>query len=74
MKLTLRSAREHLRSLGMALIKTEWDDYRVRFVGDPPGNGYFTNDLEDAVQTAKAMYAQRQRMHNASGHHGRFMN
>lgn len=74
-ELTFNSAREYIRKLGMALVKTGYDDeLRVRFVGDPPGHGYFTDDLVDAVQTAKAMYAQRQRMHDAPARHGRFVN
>lgn len=70
-KLTFRSAREYVRHLGMTLVKTEGDDYRVRFIGDPPGYGYFTDDLEDAVRTAKAMFEARNAQ-GAAHHRGRF--
>lgn len=63
-RLTLQDAREYVRHLGMSLVKTEYDEFRVRFVGDPKGNGYFTSDLEDAVRTAKAMFeARSERLH-----------
>lgn len=60
-KLTMREARAAVRAVGLRLESTGWDDYRVFHIDDRNNEdrGYFTPDLEDAVDTAKAMAAER---------------
>jgi acyl carrier protein phosphodiesterase len=58
-QLTLRQAQEHLRGVGMTLVKRD-NELVVKFAGtsnDAPAN-YFTNDLDDAVRTGLDMAAR----------------
>lgn len=59
--LTQKEAIEICRGFGYTLKRTGWDDeYVVKLKGDRnPDTGYFTNDLQDAVSTAEAMYEAR---------------
>jgi|KBSMisStaDraftv2_1062788.scaffolds.fasta_scaffold3539460_1 hypothetical protein len=53
-------AKREVRDLGMVLKRTEFDDFRVTFRGErDPDAGYFANDLDDAVDTAWAMFEER---------------
>jgi hypothetical protein len=58
--MTLATAKKECAALGYTLIKDrEWDQYIVKPQGarsDDP-RAYFTNDLDDAVGTARAMAA-----------------
>jgi hypothetical protein len=60
-KLTMREARATIRATGLRIKSTGWDDYRVYWPEDAKQTerGYFTTDLEDAIDTAKAMAAER---------------
>jgi hypothetical protein len=51
-------AKAAIRELGMTFRKTEWNEYRVAFPGDEDSASY-TNELEDAIGTARAMHAHR---------------
>lgn len=53
-KLTDKVAFATIRSLGLSVTKLD-GEYRIRIPGSPPDEGYFTTDLQDAVDTAKAM-------------------
>lgn len=64
--LTLAAAKVELRSLGMTINKNQFDEYRVNFSG-PEGteaNAYYTNDLDDAVKSGRAMAERRDLMKN----------
>ncbi len=57
-RLTLADAKHLVRPLGFTLVKRD-GEYIVKPAGssiDDP-RSYFTNDLLDAVQTARAMHA-----------------
>lgn len=51
----LTAARAKLGAHGMLIQKTEWGDYRVYPRGSGPDEGYFTDDLGDAVATGMSM-------------------
>lgn len=51
----LTAARAKLATRGMLIQKTEWGDYRVYPRGSGPDEGYFTDDLDDAVATGMSM-------------------
>lgn len=53
-KLTIKQAKLQMPS-GFVLSKDQAGEYVVRQRGSPAGEGYFTNDLRDAVDTAKDM-------------------
>lgn len=61
MTTTMREARRKLRALGLRIKSTGWDDYRVYWPEDANNRetGYFTPDLQDAIETAHAMAAER---------------
>ena len=56
-KMTLGRAREHLRGHGMHIKRTEGGDFRVAHPGGEKSeaSAYYTNDLDDAVETGKDM-------------------
>lgn len=45
---------------GMVLTKN-CDEFRVNFKGGKESTAYYTNDLEDAVMTAKSMWTSIQK-------------
>lgn len=54
--LTQQQAFDQIKKLGMAVRKTPEGEYRVAFPGrDTEASAYYTNDLQDAIDTAKAM-------------------
>jgi hypothetical protein len=57
--MTLQEAKSIARHLGLALRKVRSGDYRVNFrdVNEPAP--YYTDDLEDAVNTAVEMARKR---------------
>lgn len=57
---TLKQAKAELKDLGLTLKKTEFDEYRVSF-GNVERSAYYTNDLDDAVETGLVM-AQHKRV------------
>jgi hypothetical protein len=56
MRLKLKAAQSDLRAIGITLRKVE-DDYQVYPKGDT-SKAYFTNDIEDAFNTGRAIAAQ----------------
>lgn len=72
MTITMREARAKARALGLRIKSTGWDDYRVYWPEEANDSerGYFTPDLQDAIDTAHAMAAERaakqQRQENAA--------
>ena len=54
--MTYREAQLEAHSLGMILRKTLHEEYRVAFPGRlSEASAYYTNDLEDAVETMRDM-------------------
>lgn len=51
---TLKNAQARVRRWGMSLRKND-GEYRVNFSGGREATAYYTNDLEDAVDTAFAL-------------------
>jgi hypothetical protein len=54
--MTLQEAKSIARHLGLTLRKVRSGDYRVNF---RDGNAYYTDNLEDAVNTAVEMARKR---------------
>ena len=54
-RLTLAMVRAELRAVGVAITKTEWDEYRVNFRGGNEATAYYTPSLMDAHETGLAM-------------------
>jgi hypothetical protein len=52
--MNLLEAKRELRACGMTIRRRD-GEYRVNFVGDCEALAYYTNDIEDAVATAKLM-------------------
>lgn len=63
-RLTLRYVRDELRELGVTVKKDQAGDFVVRIKGSPPDHGYFTRDIRDALDTGRAMAAEKQRNMN----------
>ena len=57
MKMTVKQAKAELKSLGLTIKKMECGDYRVAVAYDNNAEvcAYYTNDLRDAVATARIM-------------------
>lgn len=55
-----KKAQAELRTLGITLRKTD-GEYRVAFAGKgTESSAYYTNDIEDAVNTGRAMFNKRE--------------
>lgn len=52
---TLKAARILIREAGCVIRRTDWGEYRVNFRGGKEATAYYTTDLTDAVDTARAM-------------------
>lgn len=52
---TFAEAKERLARVGVTIVKTEWDDYRVNVKGYGETTASYTDDLEDAIGTGFAM-------------------
>lgn len=63
-RLTQAYVRDQLRPLGVSISKRQENEYHVRVIGSPAGEGYFTPDLRDALDTGRAMAAEKQRNTN----------
>ena len=57
-KTTIKQAKAELKPLNMTLNKNQYDEYRVGFRGCTEAECYRTNDIDDAVATAKHMFAR----------------
>lgn len=63
-RITFKAAADELRPLGVSLTRTAVPgEFRVALAGQPArkAQGYFTEDLQDAVNTGRAMAAERAR-------------
>jgi hypothetical protein len=66
--MTLQEAKSIARHLGLTLRQVRSGDYRVNFRDGNETTAYYTNDLEDAVNTAVEMVRLREReLHRAMG-------
>jgi hypothetical protein len=63
--MTLQEAKSIARHLGLTLRKVRSGDYRVNFRDGNETTAYYTDSLEDAVNTAVEM--ARKRAHPACG-------
>jgi hypothetical protein len=54
MKLTLAFVRTELRQLKLVITHVD-DEYRVNFRNGREATAYYTNDLQDALDTGQAM-------------------
>lgn len=52
--MTFEAARDAIRTIGCSL-RLKGGEYRVNFFGGKEETAYYTNDLSDAIETAKAM-------------------
>lgn len=57
--MTLQEAKSIARHFGLTLRKTRSGDYRVNFRDGNETTGYYTDNLEDAVNTAGEMARKR---------------
>ena len=58
--MTLQEAKSIARHLGLTLRHVRSGDYRVNFRDGNETTAYYTNDLEDAVNTAVEMARKRE--------------
>ena len=58
--MTLQEAKSIARHLGLTLRHVRSGDYRVNFRDGNDTTAYYTNDLEDAVNTAVEMARKRE--------------
>ena len=58
--MTLQEAKSIARHLGLTLRQVRSGDYRVNFRDGNETTAYYTNDLEDAVNTAVEMVRKRE--------------
>jgi hypothetical protein len=68
-RLTFAAVQATLREHGVTIFRTaEPGEFRVRLTDAPPRTGYYTTDLQDALDTGKAMARERDvRLHAAAG-------
>lgn len=53
---TLTEVREALRAEGLTVTRTgHGQEVKVRVKGSPAGEGYFTDDMQDALDTGRDM-------------------
>lgn len=53
--LTSREVRTKFKTLGLTISKTDYDEWRVNFMGGKEATAYYTDDLEDAYLTGCRM-------------------
>jgi hypothetical protein len=61
--MTIKEAIKELQNIGIVLTKSV-GEFRVNFRGGSEATAYYTNDLEDAVETGKSMKRERQPQEN----------
>ena len=59
MTLTMARARDQLRPLGLSITRPIGRDIRVNFTRGVEATAYYTNDLQDAVNTGRDMAERR---------------
>jgi hypothetical protein len=57
-KITQENVRKKLKSKGMTLRARD-GEYRVNFKDGPDSDIYYTNDLQDALETGLAMHRRK---------------
>jgi hypothetical protein len=57
--LTMAWVKPELAAIGVSIRKDESGDYRVNFRGFPEDTAYYCPDLDDAYDTAVAMYRRQ---------------
>lgn len=57
--LTLKAAQQLAREAGCTLKANQFDEYRVNLRHGSEATAYYTSDLNDAVNTARAMGIDR---------------
>ena len=66
--MTLQEAKSIARHLGLTLRRVRSGDYRVNFPNENEATAYYTDSLEDAVDTAVEMVRKREReLHRTMG-------
>lgn len=55
--MTYTEAKRIVKALGLRITKTDYDEYRVALASDAEASAYYATDLDDAVDTARAMAA-----------------
>jgi len=59
-KLTLTTVKAELSRIGVVIKRdADWGEYRVNFRNGREGTAYYTGDLQDALDTGRAMIAQQ---------------
>ena len=56
--MTIKQAKAVLAPLNITIRRSYGEEFCVRIKGSPAGHGYFTTDINDAVQTGKLMAQQ----------------
>lgn len=54
-KLTIAAAKKQINEMGFSFRKTDSGDFRVNIYNGTEDTAYYTNDLQDAIDTAKHM-------------------
>ena len=58
--MTIAEAKKLVSALGMTFKKTECGEFRVNYKGGRESTAYYAADIQDAIDTAKAMKGERQ--------------
>ena len=53
--LKMKEVKKELSEIGISIKFTEYEEYRVNFIGGREATAYYTTDLDDAIATGKAM-------------------
>lgn len=53
--MTYTEAKRIVKALGMRLTRTDYDEYRIAYASNAEASAYYATDLQDAVDTARAM-------------------
>ncbi len=70
---TQKHALTAIRKLGASVrYSSEWGEYRVNVPGGTEGTAYYTDDAQDAIQTAKVMMQRYHQLRKPKGKLGIF--
>jgi len=65
--MTLKYAQAEARKHGMSIRKTQAGDYRIGFKGGPESQAVYEATVQDALDTAKYMYIEKNKYKYGSG-------